>query len=200
LRFEPAERPSMHVTTLCLGALAFDEATGYEIKKMFEDGPFGHFLEASYGSIYPALTKLTEEGLVQCRVETQSGRPDKKIYALTEKGWLEFRSRLQEPPAADRYRSEFLFVLTFAHLLPRDQVAGLVDEKLGELEAALNLIDCSDEPDSPGKRFVRDYGRHMYQSSIAFLEENRHWLENVDSHELSFPDQHGAERTLSPND
>ncbi|HUD52482.1 hypothetical protein [Parvibaculum sp.] len=33
---------------------------------MFEDGPFSHFLDASYGSIYPALTRLTAESKVTC--------------------------------------------------------------------------------------------------------------------------------------
>ena len=69
----------MHVTTLCLGALVFGDATGYEINKMFEDGPFSHFLDASYGSIYPALTRLTEEGLVTCKAEQQERRPDKNL-------------------------------------------------------------------------------------------------------------------------
>ena len=51
----------MNVRTLCLGVLSFGDATGYEIKKMAEDGLFSHFIEASFGSIYPALTKMTDE-------------------------------------------------------------------------------------------------------------------------------------------
>ena len=53
----------MNVRTLCLGVLSFGEATGYEIKKEIEEGPFSHFIEASFGSIYPALTQLLGEGL-----------------------------------------------------------------------------------------------------------------------------------------
>ena len=41
----------MNVKTLCLGFLSTREATGYEIKKEFEEGFFSHFIEASYGSI-----------------------------------------------------------------------------------------------------------------------------------------------------
>ena len=50
----------MNVRTLCLGVLQFGEATGYEIKKIVEEGMFNHFIEASYGSIYPALTRQYE--------------------------------------------------------------------------------------------------------------------------------------------
>src|SRR5690606_26574731 len=33
----------MDVKTLCLAVLFREEATGYEIKKAFEEGPFAHF-------------------------------------------------------------------------------------------------------------------------------------------------------------
>ena len=45
----------MDVRTICLGLLTRGEATGYEIKKQFEGEGFGHFAEASFGSIYPAV-------------------------------------------------------------------------------------------------------------------------------------------------
>ena len=48
--------------TLCLGILRFGDATGYEIKKMVEEDMFNHFIEASYGSIYPALTRMSQDG------------------------------------------------------------------------------------------------------------------------------------------
>lgn len=73
-----------NVTTPCIGALFFGKATGYEINKMFVEGPFARFLDAGYGSIYPALTRLTEEGKVTCEAAPQDGRPDKKIHSLTE--------------------------------------------------------------------------------------------------------------------
>lgn len=57
----------MNVTTLCLGALYLRKSNGLRNQQMFEDGPFSHFLDASYGSIYPALTRLTAEGKVHLR-------------------------------------------------------------------------------------------------------------------------------------
>ena len=68
----------MNVRTLCLGVLSAGEASGYQIKKEIEEGLFSHFIDASYGSIYPALTQLAGEGLVTVRAEEQSGKPDKK--------------------------------------------------------------------------------------------------------------------------
>ncbi len=88
----------MNVRTLCLGILTFQEATGYEIKKMVEDEAFSHFIDASYGSIYPALTKMMNEGLVSVRAEEQAGKPDKKVYSITQSGRDELATALAVDP------------------------------------------------------------------------------------------------------
>lgn len=173
----------MQVTTLCLGALVFGEATGYEINKMFEDGPFSHFLDASYGSIYPALTRLTDEGLVTCKAEQQERRPDKKIYSITEKGRKSLRTALQQPLAEDKFRSEFLFTLLFADLMPRSRVQTLVDQRLAAMKDKLGLLAEPDESDTPGMDFARQYGHAIYSASIEFLERNRHLIEEIATEE-----------------
>ncbi|MFA7639531.1 MAG: PadR family transcriptional regulator [Parvibaculum sp.] len=169
----------MHVTTLCLGALVFGDATGYEINKMFEDGPFGHFLEASYGSIYPALTRLTEEGLVTCKAEAQEGRPGKKIYSLTDKGRERLREALGEPLAPDKFRSEFLFTILFADMLPRSRVQALLEERLVAMKKEADQLSRNEEADTPGVDFARRYGHAVLTASIDFLERNRHQIEDV---------------------
>ena len=97
----------MDIKTLCLGILSLGDATGYEIKKMVAEGSFSFFSEASYGSIYPALGKLMEEGLVTCRAMAQDKRPDKKVYSLTESGREELTISLRKDPDPDKNRSEF---------------------------------------------------------------------------------------------
>ena len=67
----------MNVKTLCLAILYDENATGYEIRKLSVEGEYAYFVEASFGSIYPALAKLEEEGLVTSQVELQDGKPAK---------------------------------------------------------------------------------------------------------------------------
>ena len=76
----------MNVRTICLAILFEGEATGYEIRKLSVEGDFSYFIDASFGSIYPALAKLEAENLVSSHVEQQEGKPSKKIYAITEAG------------------------------------------------------------------------------------------------------------------
>ena len=79
----------MNVRTLCLGILSLGEATGYEIKKGIEDGMFSHFIDASFGSIYPALTQLAAEGLLSVRAELND-LPTWVSAALTAAYYLGF--------------------------------------------------------------------------------------------------------------
>ena len=54
----------MNTQSLILAILNFQDATGYEIKKQSTEGPFSYFVDVSYGSIYPTLSRLEKEGLV----------------------------------------------------------------------------------------------------------------------------------------
>jgi DNA-binding PadR family transcriptional regulator len=164
----------MDVRTVCLGVLTLGNATGYEIRKMFEDGPFQYFTDAGFGSIYPALNKLHAEGLVTCEQQSQSGRPDKKIYSITREGRDSFAGAIREAPGPDKFRSDFLLGVFFEHFLPQDIVAGAVDERIEWYRAKLEHMRCCDRSGwGTGPVFVNDFGQAVYAAALAFLEENR---------------------------
>lgn len=170
----------MDVKTLCLGALDMGDATGYEIKKMFEEGIFSHYLEASYGSIYPALTKLTQDGLVTCQSEPQDRRPDKKIYSITPSGRSVLKDSIDAPIAPDRFKSEFLFVMLFTHMMSPERKTELIEDRIRELKRELAHIRADrEEKGDPHHEFVRLYGEAVMEASLAFLDENRHLIEET---------------------
>ncbi len=172
----------MDVKTLCLGVLNRSEASGYEIKKAFEEGAFAHIHAASFGSIYPALNILCGEGKVVRRDESQDKRPDKKIYSITEAGRAALHLALMEPPAADRVRSDLLFILFFAQLLPAERLARLIDERIAWYRGHLQRMDCDDKAETPsahptpGERFVCGMGQAVYGAAADYLEQNRDTL------------------------
>ena len=69
---------------IILGMLYDDNLTGYDIKKYIENG-IGVFYKASYGSLYPALKKLTEKGFLTMYEEPLGGR-QKNYYKITNEG------------------------------------------------------------------------------------------------------------------
>jgi DNA-binding PadR family transcriptional regulator len=164
----------MDIRTVCLGVLTLGDATGYEIRKMFEEGPFQHFTDAGFGSIYPALNRLHGEGLVTCEEQSQSGRPDKKIYSITQIGRTSFAQAIRTAPSPDKFRSDFLLGLFFGHFLPRDLVAGAVDQQIEWYRAKLERMQCCDRTGwGTGPTFVNRFGQAVYTAALAFLEENR---------------------------
>lgn len=169
---------TLDVRTMCLGALSQAKASGYELQKTFKEGPVAHFLEASYGSIYPALTRLTEEGLVTCSEQAQEGRPDKKVYSITPAGRDALEEALNALPAEDKFRSEFLFFMSFSDLMDTDQVTRLIDERIDTVLGKQGLLEeAGQENLTAGQEFVLGYGRAMMQASLKYLQENRSLVE-----------------------
>ncbi len=167
----------MDIRTLCLGILTMGDATGYEIKKTFEDR-LDLIFHASYGSIYPALNKLTEEGLVSCREFSQEKRPDKKIYSITANGRYQFFDAIMKKPAADRFRSEFLATLMFSHLLPASAISEFIDDRIKDrLQKIASMADECGSKQTVREQFLCNFGLTMYQAEIDYLQDNRHLLE-----------------------
>ena len=163
----------MNIRELCLGTLHFCDASGYEIKKMFEDS-FCHFQNVSIASIYPALAKLEAEGLVRHRIERQEKRPDKKVFSLTARGREAFLDNLSTLRPDEQYRSDFLVLLMFAHLLATETLEALVREQLGNIEAEIRELERAsrEETLTSGMRFGLDYGLAVKQAKIDFIKTN----------------------------
>lgn len=180
----------MDVRTLCLGILTFGDRTGYEFKKMFEDGPFSHFFDASYGSIYPAMGRLMEEGLVTCTEIPQDKRPNKKIYAITPTGREDFNDALtrlsMSPAPEDKFRSDFLVSIMFAQDFSSRQLSRMLDERIEyHRRIVQRILDTRDSYPTPGASFVAAYGLAVHEASIKFMEESRQSLEEAGvKHEL----------------
>ncbi len=66
---------------------------GYEIIRELEKR-FSGYWKPKTGTIYPALDRLEKNRLVTSRVEFREEAPDRKHYALTEKGRMELASTM----------------------------------------------------------------------------------------------------------
>ena len=167
----------MDIKTLCLGVLTFGDMTGYDIKKYFEDA-FKHFFVAGFGSIYPALSDLMERGLVTCTEVVQEKGPHKKVYAITESGRRLLREELIKTPPRHKVRSEFLVLIYFAHLLPAERLATVLDERAADIQELLDMLQDIDKQDCPypGHHFAVGLGRVTLQAQLDYIRANRNKL------------------------
>lgn len=165
---------SVNVATLCLGILALGDATGYEIKKRF-DGPLKRIQQPSFGSIYPALSQLTKDGLVSCTVHAQEKKPEKKVYRITPAGRAHLKTVLQESlPAPDRIHSDFLATMLFSDMLSPTFVAAAIEDRIAFYRDLLSHLEC-DHPSAvnqSGRDFVHGYAVAVCRAAIAYLESH----------------------------
>ena len=168
----------MNVRTLCLSILYDEEASGYDIRRMCTEGNFAYFVEASYGAIYPALSKLEDDGLVISRTEQQDCKRARKVYTITEAGRLAFAEQLSEPLGEDVFRSPFLLFARFAHILPRELVEARCNEYLQRTIDGLKHIEQapSEHQCSAADNWVINYGRAVLEVAEKHLRTHMHEL------------------------
>jgi DNA-binding PadR family transcriptional regulator len=168
----------VNVKELCLGALTFGDASGYDLKKFFEQ-TFNHFCVAGFGSIYPALAELTAAGLVTCSDEPQQGKPDRRVYHLTEAGHAAFVRDLETAEPQHKVKSDFLLMMYFAHLLSPERLDHLIDARIDDLNKQLALIEeMQANPPAPcehvtGAEFVQGFGKTVMIAARDYLQQHR---------------------------
>ena len=103
----------MSIESAILGILSWKPATGYELKKIFEDSSFMHW-SGNNNQIYKALVRLKDDGCVTGETVLQEGSPSKKIYTITDAGRAELKAFARSAPGAPECRKPFLVQLAWA--------------------------------------------------------------------------------------
>lgn len=186
----------MDAQTLCLGALCLGDASGYEIRKLYEDGPLSHLYAPSFGAIYPALAKLLERHYATVETQSQESRPDKKVYRITETGRAAFKAAIAAPKQPDMFRSEHLYALYFSPMLSRAEIAEVLHSYRRSLVEKSNLADVlSAVPDEAplGQKLVGQLGELWFATAIAFCDDALADLESTQSG-ASAPERTGLDR------
>ena len=130
----------MSIESAILGILSWREATGYELKKIFEGSSFMHW-SGNNNQIYKALVRLREDGYVQSRTRTDGEAPFKKIYSITPDGRMALKDFAAATPSVPECRKPFLVQLAWADLLSEDDLHTLIaayEKEIG-LHLALEL-------------------------------------------------------------
>jgi DNA-binding PadR family transcriptional regulator len=144
---------------------------------MTSDPHLSHFFVAGFGSIYPALADLSRRGLVACRSVAQEGRPDKKVYSITAEGERMLVDELMSTPPRHKVRSEFLVLMYFAHMLPPNRLAAIIDQMIAKWEPTVAEIErcvtAEDVPMTPGMRFAAGYGGAVLGAALAYVRANK---------------------------
>ena len=144
----------MSLSHTLLGLLSYKPMTGYQIKQYFESS-INHFWNAHMSQIYRKLNRMEKEGWLTFQIEPQVGKPDKKIYAITQNGTATFMRWLQDFPenSEETTRSEFLARIFFASRI-----------NLTDLEYELRRFVRKQHDQLNAYREIEDYIRKQQES------------------------------------
>lgn len=180
-----ATRPSLDLTIL--GTLADQPLHGYELKKRLTD-LLGPWSSVSFGSLYPALSRLESAGAITAvdnarrtpgsgslnaelaafRRSTPSGtssRRGRKAYAITDRGRARLAELVDDASGDDR---AFAVRVAFAGVLDPPRRRALFERRRSAL--------VSDRRSQPGtgddryRTFLREFQNDRVERELAWLE------------------------------
>jgi PadR family transcriptional regulator AphA len=192
-----------------LGLLHRRPLTGYELKKAF-DSSIRHFWTADQSHIYRVLGGLAKDGFVTFEAVPQEGKPNRKVYTITEEGRRELlRWLTSEEARRTTSRNPYLVHLFFASLLPDERILEILRDDLEESDGFLSEyqemserhLQFAEEKPSRERFFwylTLDYGIWMQRAFIAWLKrvieriedgdpDSADWSARFDPHPAEIP-------------
>lgn len=133
------KRPSNLLALSVLSLLTEHPMHPYEMSVLMRHRGHDVHIKSSHGSIYTIVEALERDGLVEAQETSREGkRPERTVYAITPTGsellhdWL--RDILAQP--AKEYPEFTAGLMLVAHI-KKDEIIGVLEERVGELEARL---------------------------------------------------------------
>jgi PadR family transcriptional regulator, regulatory protein AphA len=119
-----------------LAGLIREPRSGYDLTKWIERET-SHFFAVGHSSIYPALARLEEEGLVSHEVEPSERGPERKVYSLTGRGREALLAWADASPAERQMRDEQLVKALCYGYLPGERALALIEAEKARHEEKL---------------------------------------------------------------
>ena len=155
-----------------LALLAQGPAHGYELKQALEQR-FGTVLPPlNAGQIYTTLSRLERDGLVDDDAVAQNGRPNKRVYRLTDAGQAELRGWVEDSTPATRLKDDFFMKLVLARAAGiADPVELIARQRGAYLQALRELDDVAAQADGDVTAAL------LIEGAALHLEADLKWLD-----------------------
>ena len=153
-----------------LALLASGPAHGYELKQALEQR-FGAVLPPlNAGQIYTTLSRLERDGLVEDDAVAQNGRPNKRVYRLTDKGQIELSGWVADATPQTRLKDDFFIKLVLARAAQIADPLELIDRQRGAyLQALRELDDLAPQNDETAALLVEGAALHL-EADLKWLD------------------------------
>ncbi|MGC4932508.1 PadR family transcriptional regulator [Gordonia sp. DT30] len=155
--------------------------TGYEISRQF-DRSIGHFWSATHQQIYRTLRKLHADGLVGYEPIVQDGRPDKKVYSLSEDGREALRRWVATPTPIQQLRDDLGVKIRAAERSTLPDLIAELERHRGLHVERLDLYRSFEKTDYPDPERLTGRKLHQYlvlRGGVRIEEGFVDWCDEV---------------------
>ena len=172
-----------------LGLLAHENLTGYDIKKRIDNG-ISFFWKGSFGSIYPALSAMERDGLVQrCKSKETKGGREKINYEITANGREHLLEWLKDSKAVNDLKYETLLKIFFGGVAEPEVSLKNIMEFEREISESIeilkvykeNLSKVLDQKDHIYYYLTVSFGVETYEGYLRWCQEAKNLLSSKGS-------------------
>lgn len=124
-----------------LASLLSGEASGYDLAKRMNVS-VANFWHATSQQIYSELARLETDGLVNGRTVVQRGKPNKRLFAISDDGREALAEYTREPARPTAIKDELLVKVQAADFGDAEAVAEALDARAAAAEIRLAVFDA----------------------------------------------------------
>ncbi|MBT5681904.1 MAG: PadR family transcriptional regulator [Gammaproteobacteria bacterium] len=162
----------MSLSHAILTALLDEDLTGYALAKQF-DVSLGFFWQASHQQIYRELKGLHLAGSVNVLEVPQHGKPDKRVYSLTNQGRQMLDSWITQSTRHRGVKDELFIKLFNVGSVPVEQVTEAVAQRQAEHARKLELYRKIEARNYASPSTLPDRKKGVYLSLLAGIRQEQ---------------------------
>lgn len=156
-----------------LALLTRGPAHGYELKQGLEQLLGSAYPQPNVGQVYVTLGRLEKSGLIEGEDVEQTGRPNKRIYRLTDAGREAVAAWFEDTTDEPRVRDGFFMKLALAPLTGlADPIALINRQRRQHLNTMRSLSRLAAAEDRDNK-----IAHLLIEGAMLHLQADLDWLE-----------------------
>ncbi len=147
-----------------LGLLNYQEMTGYDIDRWLQK-PVSFFWHAQTSQVYKELNVLLKNNWVAHHVVLQEGKPNKKVFSITEEGQIELNRWLGDANLSEiiKYKNPLLIKIFFSGNIDLGATIRLLEKYIAECNEIIAGMN-EDTKNIPG-----------YEEAFGLVDESFYW-------------------------
>ncbi|MBE9106269.1 PadR family transcriptional regulator [Nostoc cf. edaphicum LEGE 07299] len=158
-----------------LAALVEAPCSGYDLAKRF-DGSVGFFWSASHQQIYRELSKLEDREWISSESILQAGRPDKRLYSVTDLGEQHLKEWIAQPCELTPIKDDLLVKIFAGYIVPNQTILAELEHHQKAHQKKLSKYKELEQRYFQNPQELPEPGKFQYLTLLNGISYEIHWL------------------------